>query len=952
MHWVVLFALAAIALWAVLTATAPSVDTTYLTSQFTSTFTFVVGLSREFCRRILMSLNIDHALKARARAIAIEQLHTFHHEAEALLTPYISVCRHIVTDAIEKYPFLRLAEEYLLPQPTYENLTFHAERGECVWTKSSTGLPADFSPHTGTLFLLLATNFCTAIFCLSVGATIVAPLQIIWRSTKARVSPAGKPQATWETLLEDLAPVLANIAAAGINGLAFCVTGLLFCIGNIVMYAASLDFGLLMRRAAPQAEPPRVFYKTLPDPRVPQLEEKARKLEDEMQDKDKNNQACHQENAATIRDLYEKNDVLEKANKAQKLILRGHMKMHGDIDLTRSMYEQLKETQQDRDNIQGDYNRAVEEKIEMQNDFWKQISDKCEDMRLLKRSLRAQKEEHAALLRSQESLQHQANRADEHSRVSIEFQKGRIQELEKLMASQKETLEARDKELHELITSHEATIKDFEAQLKERDEANNTQKEAKQALEARIKEQDARHSSEQKSQKAHLMKGFERERKKLVDLSRLSTEARKAAEEKYKAADEARKVADEAREAAEQARKTEEEARKTAEQDSAANLEARKAAEEKLEAAEKALKAAEDARKAAEEESAANLKALQAAEESLKVSEEARKAAEDEAASLREQLANRPPSHDKGTQASSPPPSPQKTPPGSPSPTPPGSPAKAPARPLGKGQCPPQDQRPKLPAVSVRNRVGAKKHPTLKFGPMNPPAMPAMPTALVPIEPEPTAPPATPSAPAPSTQEPNPSPTAPSAPEPTTPPAAPSTPEPTNPPAGPSTPEPTTPSAAPSAPAPSTPGPTNPPTGPSTPEPKTPPPAALSAPEPKTPEAAPSLPEPTTPPAGSSTPEPTNLPAVPEPTTPEAAPSTPEPTSLPAAPSTPEPTTPPAASPVPEPAPAESSPAKSSGSSGESKQPQAVNSTPAEGSPVRPASPSGEAPETPEPASA
>ncbi|KAI7786034.1 hypothetical protein LA080_004888 [Diaporthe eres] len=859
MHWVVLFALAAMALCAVLAATAPTVDTTYLTPEFASTFTFVVGLSREFCRRILMSLKIDHALMARARAIAVEQLHTFHLAGKALLTPYVSVCRHIITDAIEKYPLLRLAEEYLLPQPSYENLTFHAERGACVWTKSSTGLPADFSPHTGTLFLLLATNVCTAVFCLSIGATILAPLRIVWRSTKARVSPAGKPKATWETVLEDLAPVLANLAAAGINGLALCTTGLLFCIGNIVTYAASLDFGLLMKRSAPQAEPPRVFYKTLPDPRVPQLEEKARKLENEMKEKDKNFQAWHQENAATIHDLYGKNDVLEKANAAQKLILRGHMKMHGSIDLTRPMYEQLMETQQQRDNIQGDYNRAVEEKIEMQNDFWKQLSDKCEDMRLLKKSLRAQKEEHAALLRSQEYLQDRASRGDEVARVQIEFQKGRIQELEKLMASQKETLEARIKELHELVTSHEATIKSLEAQLKQRDEANNTQKEAKQALEARIKEQDARHSSEQKSQKAHLMKGFEREKKKLVDLSRLSSEARKAAEEKYKAADEARKVADEARETAEQARKTEEEARKTAEKDSAASLEARKAAEdackvaeEKLEAAEKALKAAEDARKAAEEESAANLKALQAAEESLKVSEEARKAAEDESASLREQLANRPPSHDKGTQASSPPPSPSKAAPIPPSTTPPDPPVKAPARPLGKGSCPPKGQRPFLPAVSVRNKVGAKKNPLLKFNVLAPitpnipgtnPAAPppAMPTALDPIAPKPTTPPATPSAPAPST---------------------------------------------------------------------------------------------------------------PEPTTPEAAPSTPEHTNLPPLPSTPEPTTPTAAPSTAETAPAEGSPGKSSGGSGESKQPEAVNSAPAEASPAKPASPSGEAPEDPEPASA
>lgn len=890
MHWVVLFALAATALCAVLATTAPTVDTTYLTSEFTSTFTFVVGLSRVFCRRILMSLNIDHALMARARAIAVEQLHTFHHAAKALLTPYISVCRHIITDAIEKYTLLRLAEEYLLPQPSYENLTFHVERGACVWTKSSTGLPADFSPHTGTLFLLLATNVCTAIFCLSIGATILSPLRIIWRNIKARVSPAGKPKATWETVLEDLAPVLGNLAAAGINGLVFCTTGLLFCIGNIVIYAASLDYGLLMKRSAPRAEPPRVFYKTLPDPRVPELEEKARKLENEMQEKDKNFQAWNQENAATIHDLYEKNDVLEKANAAQKLILRGHMKMHGSIDLTRPMYEQLMETQQQRDNIQGDYNRAVEEKMEMQNDFWKQLSDKCEDMRLLKKSLRAQKEEHAALLRSQEYLQDQANRGDEISRISIEFQKGRVQELEKLMASQKETLEARNKELHELITSHEATIKSLEAQLKERDEANNTQKEAKQALEARFKEQAARHSSEQQSQKAHLMKGFERERKKLVDLSRLSSEARKAAEEKYKAADEARKVADGARETAEQARKTEEEARKTAEKDSAANLEARKAAEdackvaeERLEAAEKALRAAEDARKAAEEESAANLKALQAAEESLKVSEEARKAAEDESTSLREQLANRPPSHDKGTQASSPPPSPSKAAPSPPSTTPPDPPAKAPARPIGKSSCPPEGQRPKLPAVSVRNRVGVKKNPLLKFNVLAPitpnipgtnPAAPppAMPTALNPIAPKPTTPPATPSDPAPSTPQPNTS-----NPRPTTPPAAPSTPEPTN------------------------------------------------------------LPP---------------LPATPEPATPEAAPSTPDHTSLPPLPATPEPMTPTAVPSTAEPAPAEDSPGKSSGGSGGSKQPEAVNSTPAETSPAKPASPSGEAPEDPEPASA
>lgn len=919
MYRVMPFALVALVVCAILAITTSTVDTTYLVSELTSAFTSAVGLSREFYRRALMSINIDNPLMVHTRAFAVYQLRTFHHAAEALLTPYISVCRHIVTDAIEEYPLLRLAEKYLLPQPSYEDLTFHAERGECVWTKSSTGLPAAFSPHTGTLFLLLATNICTAIFCLSIGTTILALLRIVWRSSKTLVRPAGKPKVTLETVLETLAPALANLFAAGINAMVFCATGLLFCIFSIVDYAAHLDFGSLMKRPAPQNEPRPVFYKTLPDPRVPELEEKARKLENEIEEKDKNFEAYYKEAAATIHDLYGQNEVLEEANMAQKKVLRGHMKMHGEIDLTRSMYVQLKETQQQRDAIQEDYNRTVEEKLELESDLWKQLGDKCEDIKSLKFSLRDQKEKRAELARSQEFHQERARKGDEMSRLSAEFYRGRIQELEKLMASQKETMDARIKELLELIATHEATIKSQEAQLKERDEVISTQKETIQALEARIKEQDARHSSEQKSQKAYLMKGFERERKKLVDLSRLSSEARKAAEEKYKAAEEARKVADEAREAAEQARKTEEEARKTAEKDSAANLEARKtaeetckAAEEKLETAEKALKAAEDARKAAEEESA----------------------------SLREQLANRPPSHDQGTQTSSPPPSPKKTPPGPPTTKPPGPPAQAPAPP--GNQCPPRGQRPMLSSRGVHSKIAAPKDPLFPEAPFSfsAPATPNIP-GTNPAAPAlgPANPPAAPTAPAPS------------APEPTTTPAGSSTPGPTNPPAGPpaptpSTPKPSTPPAAPSTPElTSLPGspelmslPGSPElmellAGPSTPEPNTPP-AAPSTPEPKTPEVAPSTPELESLP---SSPELMNLLAgssTPEPTTPPPAPATPELTSLPASP---EPSTPPAAPSTAEPAPAEGSPGMSSGGSGETKQPEAANSTP---------------PEAPEPASA
>lgn len=965
-------ALAAMVLCAVLAITTGTINPAYFVSLITSSFTFVtssfasaagltlgfwrrvltsvislvtssfnsaIGLSLEFGRRILTTVSIDHALKVRARDFAIEQIHTFHHAAKALLVPYISVCRHIVTDAIGEYPLLRLAEEYLRPQPS--------------------GLPADFNPHTDTLFLLLATNFCTAIFCLFIGAAILAPLRTIWRITKALASLADKPEATWQTFLDRLTPALAHTAAFGVNVLVFCGTGLFFCGYSIAMYAADLVTGYLMKRRASKAEPPKVFYRNLPDPRVPELEDQVCKLKSELEDKSSNWNSKFREDALTISGLMEENDKLENANMAQKLAIKKYWSMQASIDMTRPMHEQLMETRKQRDDAQGNYERIVEEKKAMETNLWTQLGKKVEEIRDLKFSHRARMEEYAALKRSQEYHQDRARKDGEASKLSIEFQKGRVQELEKLMASEKDTLDARVKELL-------ATIESLEAQLKERDELIKTQKEAIQSLEAQKKELETRHLSEQKAQKAHLMEAFERERSKLTNLSRLSSEARKAAEEKYKAADEARKAADEAHEAAEQARKTEEEARKIAEKDSAANLEARKtaeeaykAAEEKRKVAEGALEAAEKAHRAAEEESAANLKALNAAQEALKIAEEARKAAEDESASLRVRLANRPPSHDKGTQASSPPPSPRmktpgspsttpsgsppssprKTPPssprktpGSPGTTPPGSPGQAPppsppkeappSSSKGMGPCPPIGQRPILPARSV-NRKPKSSLSSANSGGNNGLFIPNVSSFSFNFlgGATPNIPGTNPGAPSHGPKTPPP-------------PAAPSNPGPTNPPAAPSTPEPKTPLAEPSAPA------------PSTPEPKTPQ-AAPSTPEPENLPALPSSPEP-------STPEPANLPALPS--SPE--PSTPEPTSPPAGPSSPEPTTPPAASQT------ESSPGKTSGGSSESKQPEPVNTTPAEGSPAEPAmssaepsaepsgEPSGEPTEAPEPGSA
>lgn len=887
----------------------------------TSSFTSAIGLSLGFGRRILTAVSINHALKVRARDFAVDQIHTFHHAAEALLVPYISVCRHIVTDAIGDHPLLRLAAEYLPPQPSR--------------------LPADYRPHTDTLVLLLVTNVCTAILCLSIGAAILAPLQIIWRVTKALVGLADKPEATWEKFLERLTPALAHTAAFGVNVLVFCGTGLFFCGYSIAMYAINLLTEYWMKYRASKVEPPKVFYRNLPDSRVPELEDQVCKLKSEFEDKASNWNSKFREDALTIRGLMEENEKLENANMAQKLAIKKYWSMQASIDMTRPMHEQLMETRKQRDDAQGNYERTVEEKKAMETNLWTQLGKKTEEIRDLKLSLRARVEEYAALQRSQEYHQHRARKDDEASKLSIEFQKGRVQELEKLMASEKETLDARVKELL-------ATIESLESQLKERDELIKTQKEAIQALEAQKKELEARHLSEQNAQKAHLMEAFESERSKLTNLSRLSSEARKAAEEKYKAADEARKAADEAREAAEQARKIEEEARKTAEKDSAANLEARKtaeeackAAEEKRKVAEAALKAAEKARRAAEEESAADLKALNAAEKALKAAEEARKAAEDESASLRERLANRPPSHDKGTQASSPPPSPRmktpgspsttpagsppssprKTPPpsprktpGSPGTTPPGSPgqtpppsppkeAPPPAPPSGMGPCPPLGQRPILPARSV-NRKPKPNLSSAKSGGNDGFVFPKSSFSFDFLGGTPNIPGTNPGAPSHG---------------PKTPPAAPFNPGPTNPPAASSNPEPMTPPARPSTPEPKT-----PPAEPSTPEPSTP--------EPKTPQAAPSTPEPASLPALPSSPEP----STPEPANLPALPSSPEPASPPAGPSTPEPTTPPAASQT------ESSPGKPSGGSSESEQAEPDNTTPAEDSPAEPAESSGE----------
>lgn len=514
-----------------------------------------------------------------------------------------------------------------------------------------------------------------------------------------------------------------------------------------------------------------MVYRTLLDPRVPELEEKNRRLETELEEQGNIAESTRRRDAATISSLIEKNDAVEDANKAQKRVILSGWQQMASVDMTRPMREQFNELRQKHDSLQGDHGRLAEEKKQAEKEFAQQLGKRSDDILSLSKNLRACEEEYAVLLRSKQFQQDQASRSAEVSKLHTDSQKQRIQKLEKEIASQKETLEVRTKELEELVASQKEAMESLEAQLKERDEVINKQKEAMQALEARIKDERDGQVSQKKSSDASLKRNFDRELKKALKAAQLNADARKAAEEARKSAEDARKEADEARATAEEVSADNWRAREAAD-------EACKAAQDKLQAAELALDAAEKARKAAEEESAANLKACKAAEEALKAAEEARRAAEEEAASLREQLANLPPSYGNGPRSSSPPGSPSKTPPGSPSGSPPPKP--------GNSRPPPPGQRPILPARSVRKvklnfpgKFGGKKEPVPEAskGPIFTPNMGDFEFNFSNGATPKTSPPG-PSAPEPSApQAPSSPPAAPSQ-EPKTPPAAPSLPEP------------------------------------------------------------------------------------------------------------------------------------------------------------------------------
>lgn len=683
-----------------------------LASEVTLAFTSAVDLLRQFCSRALvsMSINADHAVKAFTRASALDPLRTYSRD-------YLKFLHEVITRLIEERTIFLPSEKQLRPQPSRENRSYsfedpfyHCEREPPVSLFGDNGLPANFNQHAWHTVLLVQSIVYSALLAFYYGALVGALCLAPWRYACGQISAlprrlAAKPTATWETVSENLMSALLNVMSALAKLFAVAsewflifTKGLAFCTECFKLYAAGLDLGFI-KRPDPEV---REIFKFILDPRAPILEEKLQKSEAEREEiRETLHEVCRQR-ALHNKVFYENEEKAGNRNVNQRGIIRNYAIMHDKIGLTKPIYEQVVENERLLHVAEETVKRTVQEKDATEKACHEKIDEKDAKIRELTKAKRAEKEEHAKTKASYMFLQDRATHNEQASRakdIKIKSQKGQVQNLENLRASDKKAYDLR--------------VNSLEAQVKDRDELVGSQKQAMEAMKAQAKEQEQRHSSQLKSQLASHKRGSDRQVKTWAKACQHNNARREDAEKKLKTADEARKTADEARETAERtlkaekdarkaseeesaakikaaeeareiaerAHKAEEDARKTAEAESAANLkalkaeeDAREAADENRKAAELALKSAVDARKAAEDESAANLTALKAeeaarktAEEKLEAAEIARKAAEEEAASLRERL-------DDIT-----PPSPRKMPPGSPSTTPPGSPARSPS---------------------------------------------------------------------------------------------------------------------------------------------------------------------------------------------------------------------------------------------------------------------------------
>lgn len=638
MYRAVPYALAAMAVFAIVAVMASPVDPNHIISVLGSAFTSAVDQSREFCRRTLMSIPFEYSLMDRARVLAVKQFHTVHHVAEEVLVRYIDGCRRFITNAIEGSHFFRSAKGSRLPQPSIESITYHPQpgsypqygshfpHGSYAWGILPAGLHRDPIPNTSTLVFVVVTNLCTVVLCISIisaisiSSAILAALRLVWRSTKGLVRLPARPKVTWETILQKFCHFLAKLAAGGFNMLVVCLASLMFCIVNTIVWAANLNIGFKLARL--EIPPPQVIYRTLEDPRVPKLQEENRWLYNEVADKVALLESTRARYDTDLSQRDREIETLDDANMAQKAVILGQNKMLASIDMTRSIYDQLKEKEKRADDLQKEKDLAVEDKKQSEAYYSKQFGGQFETIRSLRWELKVEKQEHALLRKEHACCQGRLDSSEAMSKLHEKSQRKRIQDLEKSMASKEETLNAL---------------------LKERDELINTQQKASQDLEARMKKQKERHVSQKKSEFAYLKREFYDELKERTKDCERSSAARKTAEAALEAERKGRK-------AAEDELTAEKVAREAAQQQAAADSKALEEAKAEVAKKEEQIKQKKDAHNSAKGKLNAEILARQSASQEI--------------AWLTRRLATgRPSSDDKGTRTSKPPPSRGKIPP-------------------------------------------------------------------------------------------------------------------------------------------------------------------------------------------------------------------------------------------------------------------------------------------------
>jgi hypothetical protein len=564
---------AMVALTIVAIMASPADLTQKIISDFAPTFTSTVYQAREFCRRTLTSIPLDNPFVDRARILALDHFNAIHDATRECLTPYIDGWRLFVAKAIEESESLSelfrpennntQLEPYNPFQISMESVTYACEPGWCPsWGSPPFEAPPrrpELIPTVNTLVFVVATNVFVAILTssimsvlsitsaifsatlsttLTILAIVLAALRLVWRSTIGRVRLPATLDVDWEEAIEKVCLCLAMIAAGGFHMLVASLASLVFFIVNTALWVANRDVGLKL--ASLEMPKPHVIYRTVNDPRVPKLQEENRKVHDQLASTVELLEHIRKQYDMDINQLDGEIEDLRHEKNRQKAVIVGQLKMMAKVDMTQSLYDQLKAVQNRIEELEKEKYLAAE--AHKQTDAWysKQLGDQFEDLRETRRKLNVAQDETESVRNELRCCQFDLESNNQIAGRSEKSLRDRIQKLEMTLASKEEGLNNLRKE-HELVfASHREAMGSLTQQIKRRDEVIETQKNGLQGLEAHLKAQEELHASEMKSESAK----WEQAVNTLRDDCEKNSNAGKEAEAKLEAETEARKAAE------------------------------------------------------------------------------------------------------------------------------------------------------------------------------------------------------------------------------------------------------------------------------------------------------------------------------------------------------------------------------------------------------------------------